>query len=140
MPDTPTGPPSSTDGATDRLADLLYTSVGLGVLAVNRLQVARRQAVKRIRSNPSGSGPGVDAIAQLLSDPEQARALLVRVRDELQDIDDRVGGIENRFLAMLDGLEPDLPEGAKQVAGALRNLAVDHATQVRAVLGLRIPE
>jgi len=138
--DPSTDSSESADDATEWMTDVLYTGVGLGVLAVNRLQVARRQALKRIRANPTAPGPGMEAIAQLLSDPEQGRALLLRVRDELQEIDDRVGGIENRFLAMLDNLEPDLPEGARQVAGALRTMAADHATQARAVLGLRIPE
>ncbi|MFV2039425.1 MAG: hypothetical protein ACC660_04205 [Acidimicrobiales bacterium] len=148
MPETPEEPD---DEVTEWLMDLLYTGVGLAVLGVNRLQVARRSAQKHFatpastgdepdtgtetRSLPTGA---LSAIAGLVSDPEQARSLLRRLRQELQDIDDRLGGIDNRLTDMLRDLEPDLPDGAREISAALRGLTYDHATQLRAVLGLRV--
>lgn len=142
-----------TDEVTDWLRGLLYTGVGLGVLAVNRLQVARRSAQKRLSTSSaktsddksgaaaqSGGLPAgaVQALADILADPRKAQLLVGRLLEELQDIDDRVGGIENRFTNMLEDLEPDMPESAREISAAVRGLTHDHATQIRAVFGLRV--
>ena len=140
------------------LTDALYTGVGLGVLAINRLQVARRAAEQKLTpssnsaaesaagstgssDSPGPANPaaaGLTALSEMLADPDRASAVLHRVRDELQDLDDRLDGVENRLTEFLDGIEPELPPGARELAAALRSVASDHATQVRAVLGLRV--
>lgn len=148
--------PVDQEELTAWLTDALYTGVGLGVLAVNRLQVARRAAEKKLAPSASsgeGSDPGdrgdapgpanpaaagLTALSEMLADPDRASAILHRVRDELQELDDRLDGVENRLTDFLDGIEPELPPGARELAAALRSVASDHATQVRAVLGLRV--
>lgn len=149
--DEPTDKP--TDEVTDWLRGLLYTGVGLGVLAVNRAQVARRSAQKRLSASASKTPDGesetatessglpagaAQALADILADPQKAQVLIRRLLEELRDIDDRVGGIENRFTGMLEDLEPDMPESARAISAAVRGLTHDHATQFRAVFGLKV--
>lgn len=145
---------SEQEEITAWLTDALYTGVGLGVLAINRIQVARRSAEKTLRdssttdaaADPSGdatvadnpAAAGMAALSEMLADPDRAAAILERVREELQGIDDRLDGVENRLVEFLDGIEPELPAGARELAAALRSVATDHATQLRAVLGLRV--
>ncbi len=121
---------------TEWLTDILYTGVGLGILAINRIQVARRDLEKR-QDRPDGANPGLAAIQDLLADPDKAKRVVDRLHHELQDLDDRLDGFENRLSQILDGIEPDLPDTARTLTVALRTLAADHAAQVRAVLGLR---
>lgn len=136
MPDTPDEPAdNAVNDITTWLTDMLYTGVGLGVLAVNRVQVARRTAQKRLGA-AEPVNPGLAALSDLLADPERARAVIAKLRAELQDIDERLGGVENRFSGFLERIEPDLPDGARELAGALRGITDDHAAQIRAVLGL----
>ena len=106
----------------NRLEDLFYTGVGLGVLAVNRAQVARR----RVQTDANAGGrPDLAAplteLRDLLGDPQRLRSLLGLVRDELQVIDDRLGGVEHRLTAVLDRLEPELPDALGELVGGLRS-------------------
>lgn len=138
MPEQPT---DSTDPAdrtefdvAEWLTDMLYTGVGLGVLAVNRIQVARRH----VQADMADRNPaqGFDGLGSLLPEPDKARAFLAKLRDELQEVDDRLGGVEKQFTGALERLEDDLPDGARQLSAAIRSVTDDHATQLRAVLGL----
>lgn len=130
------------------LTDLLYTGVGLGILAINRAQAARRDLEAAVASsdepNPTAEvlrslldNPAVTGMQELLSDPERTRNLADRLRTEMQDLDDRLDGFENRLAAMLDNIETELPPGAQDATKALRALATEHAAQMRAILGLK---
>jgi len=121
------------------LTDVLYTGVGLGILAINRIQVARRD-LEKSHGGSDVVNPGVAAIQDLLADPERTKRVVSRLQEELQDLDDRFDGFETRLTGILDDIEPELPGAARELAVALRNLAGDHAAQVRAVLGLRARE
>lgn len=120
---------------TDKLADLLYTGVGLGVLAINRIQVARRDLQKSMGESDNGLSELGDLQA-LLADPERLGRVAERIRGELRDLDNRVDGIENRIAAVLDDIEPDLPPTLRDVSRLMRMVASEHADQVRAILGL----
>lgn len=136
VPETPDEPDAQQPiDVVTWLTDMLYTGVGLGVLAVNRIQVARRSAQQRL-GNSEPVNPGLAALADILADPERAQVVIAKLREELRDIDERLGGVETRFSGFLERIEPELPDGARELAGALRGLADDHATQIRAVLGL----
>lgn len=125
-----------TNDASEWLTDLLYTGVGLGILAMNKAQVAKRD-LKQQFSEAGAQPPDLDAIQDILGDPEQTARILERLRSELQDVDDRLDGVEHRLFAALDSLEPDLPPAARELSRALRGLANEHASQIRSVLGLR---
>lgn len=124
-----------TDPAVAWVTDLLYTGVGLGVLAVNRLQVARRDLQKQVDADELEL-PDLSFLRDFATDPESARRIAAKLRDELQDLDDRLDGIEHRIGSILAGIEPDLPEPLRDVSRAVRIVAEDHVAQLRAVLGL----
>ncbi|MEM7285327.1 MAG: hypothetical protein AAF480_03165 [Actinomycetota bacterium] len=124
-----------TDPAVAWVTDLLYTGVGLGVLAVNRLQVARRDLQKQVDADELEL-PDLSVLRDFATDPESARRIAAKLRDELQDLDDRLDGIEHRIGSILAGIEPDLPEPLRDVSRAVRIVAEDHVAQLRAVLGL----
>lgn len=128
--------PQPTPDAVEWLTDILYTGVGLGILAMNKAQVAKRDLQQHF-SDAGTPPPGFDAIQDILGDPERTARLLQRLRTELQDVDDRLDGVGHRFSAALDRLEPDLPPAASDAARALRGLANEHASQLRSTLGLR---
>ena len=122
--------------AADKLLDLLYTGVGLGVIAVNKAQVARRNAGIEL---PSLGGDGTNPLAgvqDVLNDPETLGTVLEWIKNEARDLDERLDGFEHRLDDALDRLGAELPESAQTVVSGLRSLAADHAVQFRAVLGL----
>ena len=128
MPEQPTNlddPDEAAEfDAAEWLTDILYTGVGLGILAVNRMQVARRHAQADLAERKSPHG--FDGLGGLFDEPEKTRALLTKLRDELQDVDDRLGGVEKHFTGALERLEADLPEGARQLSEAVRSVTDDH--------------
>ncbi len=117
------------------LTELFYTGVGLAVIAVNRAQVARRSVEDQVRS--SDLGPGIDALADLVDDPDRIARVLAIVRDEVGRIDERVDGIEDRLIDLCERLEPDLPPAAGEALRALRGVAGEHGETLRSLLGLR---
>ena len=123
------------DPAVAWLTDLLYTGVGLGILAVNKAQVARRDLQKQVDAEELEL-PDLSFLRELASDPDRTRRIAVRLRDELRDLDDRLDGIEHRIGSILDGIEPDLPEPLRDLLRAFRTVADDHVSQLRAALGL----
>ena len=125
----------SIDPAVEWLTDLLYTGVGLGILAVNKAQVARRDLQKQVEADELEL-PDLSFLRDLANDPERTRRIATRLRDELQDLDDRLDGIEHRIGSILAGIEPDLPEPLRDVSRAFRTVATDHVAQLRAALGL----
>ena len=123
------------DPAVAWVTDLLYTGVGLGILAINKAQVARRDLQKQVEAEELEL-PDLSFLRELANDPERTRRIATRLRDEIQDLDDRLDGIENRIGSILAGIEPDLPEPLREVSRAFRTVADDHVTQLRAALGL----
>ncbi len=131
------GNDKETTSLADRLEDLVYTGVGLGVLAVNRAQVARRRLQAEAVDTDLGElGQPLAELADLLRDPERLRSLAATLRDELRLIDDRLDGLEHRVTEILDRVEPDLPAGLRELLGAVRTLTAENAGQVRSMLGL----
>lgn len=125
----------SIDPAVEWLTDLLYTGVGLGILAVNKAQVARRDLQKQVEADELEL-PDLSFLRDLASDPERTRRIALRLRDEIQDLDERLDGIEHRIGSILAGIEPDLPEPLRDASRAFRTVATDHVAQLRAALGL----
>lgn len=116
------------------LTELFYTGVGLAVIAVNRAQVARRSVEDQVRA--SELGPGLEAIDDLLGDPDRITRVVSILRDEVGRIDRRVDGIEDRLVELCERLEPELPPVAAETVRALRHVAGEHAGALRVLLGL----
>ncbi len=129
----------ASDAATEWLTEMLYTGVGLGILAVNRFQVARRSAESALQDSTFdlGANPGIAALSDVLSDPERLDAVLGRFKDEISLLDDRLGGLEEHLSAAMARIEPDLPEAARELTRAAKRLLNEHGSDIRAVLGLK---
>lgn len=123
------------DPAVAWVTDLLYTGVGLGILALNKAQVARRDLQKQVEAEELEL-PDLSFLRELANDPERTQRIAVRLRDEIKDLDDRLDGIEHRIGSILASIEPDLPEPLRDLSRAFRTVADDHVTQLRAALGL----
>jgi hypothetical protein len=128
----------------DSALDALYTSVGLAVLGVNRVQVARRDlAARSARGEAPAPGDLVTRLLaagqQLRGDPQAVREAASRLGQELQAIEELVEEVGRRLGAILDQVEPDLPDGVREVVGAARQAAADLGAHYRAVLGLGTP-
>jgi hypothetical protein len=122
----------------DRLRDLLYTGVGLGVLAVNRAQAARRSATA-----PGGALAGtpladaLDRLDSVVGDPAMRDTLLRWLADEVRAVDARLGGMEHHLDAALERLQPQLGDNAAEIVTQVRTALTESAGAVRDALGLR---
>jgi ElaB/YqjD/DUF883 family membrane-anchored ribosome-binding protein len=121
MPEIP-DPRTAAEDLTKLLKDAFYVTVGLGVIAVQRAQVRRRELRKQV------SGQVDDAKAQLQS-------LTKLFEDRVKTVEERLEGVETRFESLLEQLEERLPEQAREVAKQARTAAKEARTQVRGLVG-----
>jgi ABC-type transporter Mla subunit MlaD len=136
-------PDETQSRVVDAALDALYTSVGLAVLGVNRVQVARRDLAKRSGASTTDLLNGSDltnrlvsAAQQLRADPQALRDTLSRFGQELQAIDDLIDEVGRRVGQIVDRVEPDLPDGVREVVAVTREAVGDLSAHYRAVLGL----
>ena len=120
MPEIPT-PKSAAEDLTKLAKDVVYVSVGLSVIALQRVQVRRQELRQRL-------GGQVDPKGQLKS----AQKLF---DDRVKLVEERLEGVERRFESLLDQLEERLPEQARGVAHQARTVAKDARTQARSLIG-----
>ena len=119
MPEIRT-PAAAAEDLSKLLKDAVYVSIGLGVIAAQRVQVRRQELSKQV------SGPVGDAKSQL-------QTLTKRVDDRVKVVEERLEGVEARFDALLDQLEEHLPEQARELAKQARTAAKEARTQVRSL-------
>jgi len=98
--------------------DVLYVSVGLGVIAAQKLQVRRRELE-----------------AQVGDARTQFQSLGKVVEDRVKVVEERLEGIEARFDALLDQLEERLPDQAREVAKQARTAAKEARSPARTLIG-----
>jgi ElaB/YqjD/DUF883 family membrane-anchored ribosome-binding protein len=121
MPEIRT-PKSAAEDLTKGAKDAFYVSVGLAVIAFQKLQVQRQELRKQVTVQVD------DAKTQLQS--------LTKVfEDRVKTVEERLEGVETRFESLLDQLEERLPEQAREVAKQAREVAKDARTQVRGLVG-----
>jgi len=117
MPEIPS-PKSAAEDLTKLAKDVLYVSVGLGVIAAQKAQVRRRE------------------IREQLGDPRaQFKSISKLFDDRVKVVEERLEGVETRFEALLDQLEERLPEQAREVAQQARTAAKEARTQARSLIG-----
>ena len=115
-------PKSAAEDLTKVAKDAFYVSVGLAVIAFQKLQVQRQELRKQV------TGQVGDAKSQLQS-------LSKLFEDRVKVVEERLEGVEDRFETLLDQLEERLPEQARDVAKQARTAAKDARTQVRSLVG-----
>ena len=116
MPELP-----KVNDVTKVFKDAIYVSVGLGVIAFQKVQVQRQELRKQLQ------GQVGDAKAQLSS-------LGKLVDERVKLVEERLEGVEERFESLLDQLEDRLPDSAKDLAKQARTAAKDARTQVRGLV------
>ena len=109
------------DDVTKVLKDAVYVTVGLGVLALQRVQVQRNELRKQL------DGQVGDARTQLQS-------VTKVVDDRFKVVEERLQGVEERVETLLDQFEDRLPEQARELAKQARQAAKDARGQLRALV------
>lgn len=99
--------------------DSFHVTVGLGLIAFQRIQVRRQELRRQIDSN-RGSSPLGGA----------GKAL----GDNLKMIEERVADAEERLDAALDDVETRLPDPAREAVAAARSAAKEARSQLRKLL------
>jgi ElaB/YqjD/DUF883 family membrane-anchored ribosome-binding protein len=117
MPEIPT-PKSAAEDLTKLAKDVLYVTVGLGVIAVQKVQVRRRE------------------VREQLGDPKaQFKSITKLFEERVKVVEERLEGVDRRFEALLDQFEERLPEQARGVAQQARTAAKEARTQARSLVG-----
>ena len=115
MPELPS---FKTDDVTKVLKDALYIGVGLGVLAVQKVQVQRQELRKQLKGQVGDARTQLSSVTKL-------------VDERVQLVEERLSGVESRVDALLDQLEARLPTAAKETVQQARTAAKDARSQVR---------
>lgn len=108
------------------LEEALFVGVGLGLLAVQRAQVRRRELLRHL-------GPRFgDARTVIAGATGHVERRVKALEERLDDLDERVEAVLDRF-------ETRLPEPARGVAAQARRAARDARTQIRDLARRRSP-
>ncbi len=98
------------DDISKTVKDSLYVTIGLGVIAFQKAQVRRQELKKQVETNLTGT-----------------RSL---VGDSLKTVHERLEAVEARIDDVLDGVEQQLPDPARNVVRQAREVAKDTRTQL----------
>ena len=115
MPELPS---IKTDDITKVVKDALYVSVGLGVLAFQKVQVQRQELRKQLKGQVGDARTQLSTVTKL-------------VDERVKLVEERLAGVEGRIEALLDQVEERLPGQAKEISKQARTAAKDARTQVR---------
>jgi hypothetical protein len=109
--------------AIARLAkDVVYVTVGFGVLAVQRAQVQRREMCQQV-SDQIDAGKG------------QVEQISKTVEAQFKSFDERLTAVETRIDALLDQVQDRLPEQAQEIMTQARDAARTMRKQLRSRVG-----
>lgn len=111
-------PKTAAEDLTKLAKDALYVSVGLVVLAVQKVQVQRAELRQQVTKQVN-----------------EARTELSKLLDDrVKLVEERLEDVEARFDTLLDQLEERLPEQARGVAQQARTAAKEARTQARTLI------
>ncbi|MBV8159291.1 MAG: hypothetical protein JO265_00045 [Acidimicrobiia bacterium] len=122
---------------TKTVKDAAYVTVGLGVLAFQKAQVARRDLAKQVEAQLTQTGEQVKGLSQQTS--EQVKGLSKQASEQVkglsQQTSEQVKGlskkVEGRIQPVLGQLELTLPAQAKDLVKQARTAAESLQGQVR---------
>ncbi len=103
------------------LRDALYVSVGLGVIAVQKAQVRRRELQKQV------SGQADEA-------REQLGSVSTFLEDRVKGVEERMSEVEDRVETLLDELQSRLPDQAGELVKQARATAKDARGQLQSLV------
>jgi hypothetical protein len=102
--------------------DAAYVTIGLGVIAAQKLQVQRRELSTWLGSQVDEARTSFDG-------------LQTRVEDRVKVLEERFTALEDQMEAMLDELQGRLPEQVREFAGQARDLAKQARSELRDRVG-----
>jgi cob(I)alamin adenosyltransferase len=121
MPSTAASPKSATALPRDvanAAKDLVYVTVGFGVLAVQRAQAQRRELQEKLNGQLGAGKSGI----------EKATAAF---EQQVKALEARLAAVEERIDATLDQVEAKMPEQARAAFHQAREAARTARDQVR---------
>jgi hypothetical protein len=131
-------PEITADDITKVLKDVLYVTVGAGVIGFQKAQVGRRELAKAVTTQLSEAKERLDGAAGSTDLLDQAKAQLQKLveatEDQVKVVEDRLTAVEERYEALLDQIETRLPEQARDLFKQSRDAAKDARTQVRSLV------
>lgn len=106
------------DKLVDVLRDAAYLTVGIGVLAFQKVQQVRTDVAAQLSNRFGSTNAQVDE-------------LKARIEQYFADLDERVSGIEGRIDQAVESIEGKLPEQAGQLLNQVHELGKSARQQVR---------
>jgi hypothetical protein len=128
-------PEITVDDITKVLKDVLYITVGAGVIGVQKVQVGRRDLTKALNTQLTEAKDRVSGSNDLFDQAKaQVQKLVETAEDQMKVVEDRLTTVEERYEALLDQIETRLPEQARDIFKQSRDRAKDARTQVRSAV------
>ena len=106
------------DDVTKALRDVLYVSVGMGVIAIQKAQVRRQELQKQLKGQWGDARGQFDKLGDTFE-------------DRVKVVEDRLSDVEQQVDDLVDQLQDRLPEPAADVVRQLRRATKDVRGQVR---------
>lgn len=124
-PAAPAVDKSVADRVVDIAKDVLYVSVGAGVLAFQRAQVQRVELTKALEARMADSRKQVSDLT---------KAATTTTEGQLAKLDEAVTSIEERVDVVLEQVQHRLPKPAGDLLGQARTAAKQTRKQVRELI------
>jgi chromosome segregation ATPase len=102
--------------------DAAYVTIGLGVLAAQKLQVQRHELSTWFGSQVDGARTSFDGLQH-------------HIDDRVKALEERFTALEDQMEAMLEAMQERLPEQVREFAGQARDLAKQARSELRERVG-----
>jgi DNA anti-recombination protein RmuC len=117
-----------------RLAkDSFYVSVGFGLLAFQRAQVARQEVRKALASQLGDARSNVERLSETVD--ERLKELESRLEGLSEQLESAYDAIEGRVDKVLDEVEGRVPESARELLHSARQAAKEASGTLRELVG-----
>jgi TolA-binding protein len=113
--------PVKIDDITNLVKDTVYVSIGLGVIAFQRVQVQRQELRKQLEGQLGDARGSVEKVTKL-------------VDDRVKTVEERLEAVEERFEALAEQLEARLPDQLGDAAKQARLAAKEARSQLRGLV------
>jgi DNA anti-recombination protein RmuC len=124
----------STPMDVSRLAkDSFYVTVGFGLLAFQRAQVARQDLRKAVTAQLGDARTNVERVSETVD--ERLKELEGRLEGLSEQLEAAYDSIEERVEKVLDDVEDRMPESARELLHSARQAAKEASGTLRELVG-----
>ena len=113
--------------------DSFYVTVGFGVLAFNRAQVARQDLRKAVDGQLGDARTNVERLSGTVD--ERLKVLEDRLETLSEQLETAYETFEQRFEKVLDEVEDRMPESARELVRSARSAAKEASGTLRELVG-----